>query len=619
LEETLMNRGHDKAFRQASGALRAAMVAAGVFASASALATPCSVMGIENLHVPGVISVISATQIGPNAANPVPFCQVVGRIETNNNSAGFQANLPTANWNHKFLFFGVGGLAGDTLPEAFGSANVVDQLEAPALGFAVMITDTGHTAHDTDGSWALNPDGTPNTAKLTDYYFRATHVVTVVGKQLVRAFYGADIRRAYFDGCSNGGRQAMMEASRFPEDYDGIIAGDAFMSLRSILGGIDFNKQQLSATTYIPFTKLPMIDAATTASCDAQDGVRDGLIQNPGACHFDPATLVTSSCTINDITCLTTGEAATLKAYFTAARDDDGNVVYPGASISNLAKGPVGFSDVGADGWTTGFLLPAQMNFGAAEPWGTTFPGAQPIAWQFIDNITRFIVERNPNFETRDFDGATPHPFSDGALNLFDQRTRAGDADDPEKFRPFIAQNRKLIIYHGTSDPALTSMRSVMFYEDLAAGVDGEFEETQENVRLFLVPGMHHCLGGPGPNSFDTLVALDNWVDHGVAPDAIIAAHFPGNAPVGAPNTADRTMPLCKFPEEAHFKLDPGTATTAQKNDAANWECRADDERLLQVGLNGREAGLGGRQAKDDHDDNGDHDNRGDDNDDRDR
>jgi len=583
-------------------ALYAGVVAGSLFASASALATPCTVAAIEGLGVPGITQVTSATLIGPAPGVPFPFCQVVGRIETVDNTAGFQANLPTLNWNHKFLFFGVGGLAGDTLPEAFAAANVVDQIEAPLLGFAVVITDTGHTAGATDASWALNPDGTPNEPKLTDYFFRGTHVVTVVGKRLVRAFYGANIERAYFDGCSNGGRQAFMEASRFPQDYDGIIAGDAFMSIRAILGGVAFNKQQLTPARFIPFTKLPMIDAATTASCDAVDGVKDGLIQNPAACSFDPASLVKPGCTNTDATCLSSDEAATLKAYFTGARDDDGKVVYPGDTLSNLAMGPPGSGDVGADGWTTGFLLPSQINFNSAEPWGPISSGNQPISWQFVDNFIRFIVERNANFDTRDFDGATVHPFSDAALDLFDDRTAAGDADNPDKLRAFIAQNRKLIIYHGGSDPALTSNRTMMYYEDLAAGVDGGFEETQENVRLFLVPGMHHCVGGPGPNSFDTLVALDNWVEHGVAPDGIIAAHFPGNAPIGAPGTQDRTMPLCKFPEEAHFKLDPATATTAQKNDATNWECPTNDERMLDVGLNGKEAGLGLRQARDDQD-----------------
>jgi feruloyl esterase len=594
-------------FRPGAGAL--GIIAAGLFTSASALATPCTVAAVQGLHIPGVtISSASVlTALPANPPIPVPaYCQVVGTVETDDNQAGFQANLPLV-WNHKFLFFGVGGLAGDKLPEAFGSANVTDQLTAPFKGYAVLITDTGHTAGETDGSWALNPDGTPAKEKLTDYFFRATHAVTVTGKQLVSAFYDADIQRAYFDGCSNGGRQAMMEASRFPDDYDGIIVGDPFMSLRSILGGVQFNKQQLSvppslkdAGTFIPFTKLPMIDAATTLACDGADGVVDGLIQNPGACHFDPNTLVKANCVSTDNTCLSQGEADTLKAYFTAARDDEGNVIYPGNAISNLAKGPVGFSDVGADGWSTGFLPASQINFNSAEPWGvaTTF---QPIAWQFVDNIIRFIVERDKGFNTLHFDGATLAPLSDTALNFFDKRTHAGDADDPEKFRRFIDKNKKLIIYHGFSDPALTAIRSIMFYEDLAGGVDGGIEETQENVRLFLVPGMHHCLGGPGPNVFDTLSALENWVEKGVAPDSIVALHFPGNAPTGAPGTQDRSMPLCKFPEEAHFK-------GGDVNNFLNWECRPEDRRLLDVGLNGREAGLGSRQARDDTDGHGDRD-----------
>jgi feruloyl esterase len=610
----MSNQDQGKSSQFAQAALGCGVVAAGVFAAAAALAaTPCTVAGIEALHVPNVVSVTSAMVVGPDPAHPLPFCQVVGFIETDHNQAGFQVNLPANNWNHKFLFIGVGGLAGDPLPEDFGSANVLDQILAPLKGYATVITDTGHTTPGaTDASWALNPDGTPNEPRLTDYYFRATHAVTVAAKELVRAFYGAAIQRAYFDGCSNGGRQAMMEASRFPDDYDGIIAGDPFMSLRSILGGVHFNKQQLSANTFIPFTKLPMIDAATTASCDAADGVKDGLIQNPAACHFDPNTLVKQGCAITDNTCLSQGEADTLRTYFSAARDDDGNVVYPGGAISNLAGGD---SKDGADLWSTGFLTtqttPA-IDFNAVQPWGPAADGNQPVAWGFVDNIIRFIVERDPNFVTRRFDGTTNFPVSDAALNLYDSRTGAGDADNPEKFRSFIAKNKKLIIYHGFSDPALTAMRSIMFYDDLADGAEGGIEETQDNVRLFLVPGMHHCLGGPGPNVFDTLTALENWVENGQAPEAIVAAHFPGSPPVGTPGTEDRTMPLCKYPEVAQFKLDPKTATPAQINDAANWACRANDRRLLDVELNGREAGLGGRQARSDGDEGDDREDGGD-------
>jgi feruloyl esterase len=179
-------------------------------------------------------------------------------------------------------------------------------------------------------------------------------------------------------------------------------------------------------------------------------------------------------------------------------------------------------------------------------------------------------------------------------LNPFDARTEAGDADNAASFANFIRQDRKLLIYHGFSDPALTAFRSIMLYQDLAQRTRGGIDELQENVRLFLAPGMHHCGGGPGPNVFDTLSALENWVERGQAPDGIVATKFNGDNPA---NGVARTMPLCKFPEEASFTGNPRTASASDINNAANWTCSRHDERLLQIGRNGRDAGINGDEA----------------------
>jgi feruloyl esterase len=392
---------------------------------------------------------------------------------------------------------------------------------------------------------------------------------------------------------------ALMEAQRYPEDFDGIIAGDPFMSIRSLASGAQFNKQQLKPQNFIPFLLLGLIDKATTAACDAADGVTDGLIQNPAACSFNAASLL---CKPGQTQCLSQGQVDTLNAYFTGARDDDGNVVYPGQSISDL-----GGTD-GAALWTTGFFLPGQplvgpnnqplstqatFDLNAPEPWGNDGFSPSPLGWQFIDHGLKYIVERNPGFNLRDFTAKPTGPIDEAALRLFDARTEAGDADDPRDFAAFINQNRKLLIYHGLSDPALTAMRTIMFYEDLADRAEGGFKEVQENVRLFLVPGMHHCSGGPGPNVFETLTPLENWVEKGEAPDGILAAKFVNDNPAQG---VARTMPLCKFPEEARFHGNPGDP--ASVNNGANWECTSADARMLDVGANGRQAGLGLRQAE---------------------
>lgn len=581
-----------------------AALAGGMLAGTPALATDCSVLGLTNL---GIANVTIATAVDTPAANGVPeFCDIKGTVTTTGHgapdgSALFEMRLP-ANWNHKLLGLGNGGFAGSV---SLGGTN-----SALIKGYALVDGDTGHEAGGTDASWALKPDGTPDQAKLADYYFRAVHEVTQAAKELTEAFFDqGEIKHAYFTSCSNGGRQALMEASRFPDDYDGIIAGDPFMSIRSIAAGTIFSKQQLTPSTFLPFTLLPLIDQATLAACDAADGVTDGLIQNPSACNFKPQSLLCKSG--QTVGCLTQGQVDTLTKYFSAARDDDGNIVYPGFAISDLGGGD------GAALWTMGFFLPSQslpqpntqatFDLGAKEPWGNLGFSPAPLGWQFVDHAIQFMVERDPNFNLRTFDGTLPTPLSDTALDLFDDRTEAGDADNPAKLDKFIDKNHKLLIYHGLSDPALTAMRTIMYYKDLEKMTEGGYPEVQENVRLFLAPGMHHCAGGPGPNVFDTLTPLEGWVEQGIGPDAIIATKFVGTTPV-------RTMPLCKFPEMAHFIGDPSTASPAAINSATNWTCSPNDQSMLQVGSNGLQAGLGAheRQAAEGNDDHHDRDHEGD-------
>jgi tannase/feruloyl esterase len=539
----------------------------------------CTMAAVTSLGVTNM-TVISVTDV----PGPPEFCRVLGFVTTTgfnapNGSAGFEVRLP-ATWNGKFVFWGVGGLAGNTSP----AVTPTDFFGAAAKGYATAITDTGHQAGGTDASWAITSPGVPDSAKVVDYYFRAAHQVTVAAKQLVQAFFQGPIQRAYFDGCSNGGRMAFVQATRFPDDYDGVIAGAPFMDIRTVVAGLKQQKVQLqSAETYIPAAKLPMIDTAVYASCDLADGVADHLIQNPAVCAFDPASLVTASCTVNDPTCLTAEQATTLRSYFSALRNERADVIYPGESVSDL--GGAG----GAALWTTGFVPP--IDFTAKEPWGGAGFNPAPLSWQFVDHITQFLVERDPSFNARSFDVSVDGVVSGPALNLWDQRTEAGDGDVPESFEPFIQLGKKLLIYHGLSDPALPAFRTIKFYRDLEQASRGGYKELQDNVRLFMVPGMQHCGGGPGPNTFDTLTALENWVEHGVAPDAIIAAH------VTSTGTVDRTMPLCKFPGQARY------SGGGDANDAANWSCPVNDRGMLDIGPNGAEAGLshGNALGHDDH------------------
>jgi feruloyl esterase len=548
------------------------LIALALLAPAGAAAAPgCTIGAFAALAGPNVT--ISAAFSDPSLGG---ICHVQGSVKTTgfgapDGSANFDLLVP-ASWNGKFMFWGVGGFAGASLGDA--SPNGVDAQLTLLRGYAVAVTDEGHTGHGltpsdglgvvTDGRWALIAPGVADQAKVTDYYFRATHEVIVATKALVEAAFGKPIQRAYFDGCSNGGRGAFVEATKFPDDFDGIIAGAPFFDIRTILGGVKINKQQLSPQTYIPAGLLPAVDKAVYASCDAVDGVKDGLIQNPAKCSFDPDSLVGSL--------LTQGQADTLEVYFSALHDDDGHVIYTGAAITDLSGG-------GMDAWTTGFVPPSDFN--ANEPWGNIGFTPAPIAWQFVDHFIKFLVERDPNFNMRDYGVSKDGVVGDAALKLFDQRSEAGDGDVPETLLPFIKKGKKLIVYHGWSDPALTPTRTVKWYEDLAETIEAPFEEVQENVRLFMVPGMQHCGGGPGPNVFDTLTPLENWVEKGEGPDAIIATHFSGA-------TVTRTMPLCKFPEQAQYK------GSGDVNSAANWTCPSDDRSQLEVGRNGKQAGLRG-------------------------
>ncbi|HKW53358.1 MAG TPA: tannase/feruloyl esterase family alpha/beta hydrolase [Stellaceae bacterium] len=599
----------------------AALLAGGVLAAAPAQAvTVCDPTDIKALKVPDVLSIDAASVNATTGA-----CIVTGKVKTHgfgapDGSAQFKLTLP-ATWNQKFVQFGQGGFAG-TLSV---SANAADSGVASGAGYASAVTDTGHQAGSTDARWALISPGVPDEAKLTDYYFRAVHQVAEASKELVRRYYGSPLRRAYFDGCSNGGRQAMVEATKFPDDFDGIVSGDPFMDIRSILSGASFNKIQLaSADVFIPAIKLPMVDAAVYNACDKLDGVADHLIQNPAKCSFDPKTLVTPSCTGSNPSCLTSGEANTLQKYLTALRDDDGNIVYTGQTISDLEAGPQGVLDAslgGMDFWTTGLFLPGQplpppatgvFDLNAAEPWDNSGFTPSPIGWQFADHFIQYVVERDPTFDLRSYVHKAGQ-VNDFEVGLFDRRSEAGDGDIPEKLLRFIEKGKKLVIYHGMSDPALAATRTIKYYEDLADTAELSFAQLQEHVRLFLVPGMHHCTGGPGPNFFDTLTPLDNWVDQGIEPDAIIATHFKGNIPINpppappGPTIVERTMPLCKFPEEAVFK-----GMGSDVSSAANWSCQANDRRMLEVGANGKSAGLNGdRMRERDEDDHGHDDDHG--------
>jgi feruloyl esterase len=524
-------------------------------------ATACAVPDIAALAVPNVT--IAAANAVPAAGTHPAYCDVTGSVATDGEGAGpgsgrFAARLP-ANWNGRFLASSPGAFGGNLSP-------VISATDAEASlvkGYAFVTNDSGHVNPNLlDASWALQPSGEPDRAKLADYAYRATHQVTVAAKAMVKAFYAARrIQRSYFDGCSNAGRNGLMAAMRYPDDYDGIIAAAPYLDARIQLAGYKSTKAFLDA--YVPPPLVPAIDAAVRASCDAADGVVDGLIQNPAKCAFDPHELVPGT--------LTEAQADALDLYFRAVRDEHDRVVYPGSTVSDLS-GAGGFG-----GFVPWIVLAPPSDPAAAQPWGN----AAPLAWRAADGLIRYQVERDAAFDAN-LDWPEWGAVVDReAVRRLDRATRTQDTDDPHRLAPFLRRGAKLILYHGYSDATLPPFRTVTFYRDLAEG-HGGYRELQDGARLFMAPGLLHCEGGPGPNAFDTLTALEDWVERGVAPRSILATHYVNNNPALG---ADRTMPLCPFPAQARY------SGHGDVNAAASWSCASRDRRLLEVGPNGRQAG----------------------------
>jgi feruloyl esterase len=544
-------------------ALRFAMLFVGVFAGSLGV-VPRAFASVQNcsaatLSAFGVadVSITSATDVRADATEP-EYCLVQGKVATHGEGAGpgsaeFVLKLPQ-HWTNRFIFFGCGGNCGSVKTV---SANENDVTAALGLGYAVVNTDAGHEQDPAtpDPTWNLLAPGVPNEPAIIDFFYRAVHQVTVAAKRLIVYYYSDEIVYAYFDGCSTGGRQAVMEGDRYPEDFDGVIAGDSIIAAGDELAAvIKQAKAFIPFNAYLPFSLLPTIDAAVNANCDAVDGVADGLIQNPAQCSFFPLSLVPDT--------LTAAQAIGIELYLAEVLDTNGAPVAPGMAVGDFA--------------TSGFEGQAEISTpapdpDAAEPWGGI--GKGPNAWTRGDSSIRYFIEREPTFDVNNDWPQHGRTISTSAIALVLRRTRADAADDPRKLHDFLRQGRKMILYHGFSDAMASPYRSIVFYKALAAQEHG-YAQLQKNARLFMVPGMGHCQGGSGPNSFDTLTMLDNWVTRGIAPEAIVASN----------KLSGRTMPLCKFPEEARYVGGPVDV-------AQSWTCDPDDRRLLEVGFDGAFAG----------------------------
>lgn len=459
----------------------------------------------------------------PNSAKiQVPaFCRVAASVDK---EVRFELWMPQQ-WNHKLLAVGNGGLAGSIAYAAMG--------KPLQLGYATSSTDTGHqAASNTNGEWALG-----HYERIVNFADRATHLMAEADKVILNRFYAAAPAHAYFSGCSQGGHEAMIEAQRYPADFDGIIAGDPANNwTHHYIGGHLWMALAVEGDGYLTPDKVQLLADAVNEKCDALDGVRDGVLNDPRRCHFNPETLL---CKGTDTSkCLTGAQVAAVEKIWSGLRTAVGQVIYPG-----LVPG----GEAGTGGW-------ASYIAGAGPGKGRHALLAAPFF--------QFMVFEDPNWNYRSFRFSAADGF-DSDIDYTDTKLGAlFNAVNPD-LSQFKARGGKLIHYHGWSDPDITPLNSVNYYESVVKAQGGDvhgLNNTMEFYRLFMVPGMWHCGGGPGATTFDMIEPLDQWVEKGLAPDRVIASRTT-NAVV------ERTRPLCPYPQEAQWN---GSGST---DDAANFVC----------------------------------------------
>ncbi len=453
--------------------------------------------------------------IAPGAQNQLQtpsFCRLVGVTSP---AVNFEVWLPLSGWNGKYQSVGNGGMAGIISYAAMANAL--------RRGYATASTDTGHIAGPIpfDASWA---SGRPDL--IEDFGHRALHVTTVNAKLITESFYRSPPNYSYYQGCSKGGQQGLMEAQRYPDDFDGIIAGDPANDWTRFYAGAHlWYSQALLADeeSYISPAKLPALGNAVNEACDALDGVEDGILQNPLACNFNPATL-TCSVGVDNASCLTPKQVKAVEKIWSGVKNSSGELIYPG-----LVPG----AEAAEGSWST---------------WVTGREPFQSLHWRGGEGFFRWFVFDDPDWDFRTFD------FDKDLEYALNKVGPAVDSNDPD-LRAFRDNGAKLIVYHGWSDPDISPLASINYFESVVKVIADDIkaenwqtalQSTQDFYRLFMVPGMTHCTGGPGPDRFDALTALENWVERGIAPDTMIASKIIDNEVV-------RTRPLCAHPELAIY------------------------------------------------------------------
>ncbi len=465
-------------------------------------------------------------RIVPATADAPQHCRVSGVIAP---EIAFEVNLPDR-WNRRFYMIGNGGLAGEALDNP---GRTSQRSSALAHGFVMAQTNTGHDARkEPSGSFVLS-----NPQKAIDYASRAVRVTADTAKKVAREYYGKPVSRSYWNSCSNGGRQGLLEAQRYPDDFDGVVANAPWVDQTGFTVGALWNERALTEAP-VPLAKLNTVAEHVMAKCDAIDGLKDGLIDDPRACPFDPARDVPRCREGEDSDdCLTGAQAATLKKIYDGPTSK-GRPFFPGYMYGSEAvvTAPNGAA---ASTWT-GMIVRAR-------------PDTKPADFALAEGVMRYLVFDPPkpdyDFRTFDFDRDT---------ELLDRWGGLANATSTN-LSAFRRKGGKIIMSHGWADQILQPLASVRYYEQVVAS---NGSKTTDFLRLFMVPGMAHCGGGVGPDRNDAVTAVIDWVEKGLAPASLVASQVTDGRIV-------RTRPLCPYPQVARYK---GQGSI---DDAANFSCVA--------------------------------------------
>ena len=490
-----------------SGAV--ALLTPGVASAQSACASVASLASL-----PGT-TIVSAKDMPGNAQERLPgFCEVHATISpVPGSTIGAIYRLP-ANWNGKVLGIGGGGFA--------GNLSIAAATNGLSRGYAVIQNDMGHPSPASlDPSFAIKGPGQPNVEGIIDFGHRATHLATDVGKKLTARYYGRAVQHAYWQGCSTGGRQGLAEVQRYPDDYDGVIAGapvyTPLVYSNAILRVQAFHKQP--GSNLLP-AHVPLIQKSVLAACDAKDGVTDGILTDPRACTWDPGQLACTGAASDS--CLTPAQVETVRRVYSGVKTKDGKF-----AAMPLMRG-------GETDWVARMVGTREQPRGVNSVLGAPFMS--------------HIVKNDPSYDLMSFDPERDMAALSGGL------AAEVHQQNPD-ISKFVGRGGKLLLWHGFNDPGPSPLSTIAYLDAVNARVPA----ARDSVRLFLAPGVLHCGGGAGPDRFDALTAMERWVEQGTPPASMIATK--ANQPI--------SRPLCPYPQLARYK---GTGDT---NDAANFACSA--------------------------------------------